>query len=68
MALSEGALEQVSECDVASQPKQRLRVVKIFHQGGVLGKYSSGVDRLSSVAHCEQEKGPEPPDPHKHIK
>jgi len=35
MALSEGALEQISECDVASQPKQRLRVVKIFHQGDV---------------------------------
>jgi len=35
MALSKGALEQISECDVASQPKQRLWVVKVFHQRDV---------------------------------
>ena len=50
MALSEGALKQISECDGASQLEQRLRVVKVFHLVGVLGEQFSGVDRLGNVA------------------
>ena len=51
MALSEGALKQVSECDGASQLEQRLWVVKVFHLMGVLVEQCSGVDRLGNVAH-----------------
>ena len=50
MALSEGALKQISECDGASQLEQRLWIVKIFHLMGVLGEQCSGVDRLDNVA------------------
>ena len=50
MALSEGALKQISECDGPSQLEQRLRVVKVFHLVGVLGEQFSGVDRLGNVA------------------
>ena len=50
MALGEGALKQISECDGPSQLEQRLGVVKVFHLVGVLGEQFSGVDRLGNVA------------------
>ena len=58
MALSEGALKQISECDGASQLEQRLWVIKVFHLMGVLVEQCSGVDRLGNVAQKPPLWGP----------
>ena len=58
MALSEGALKQISECDGASQLAQRLWVVKVFHLMGVLVEQCSGIDRLGNVAQKPPLWGP----------
>ena len=58
MALSEGALKQISECDGASQLEQRLWVVKVFHLMGVLVEQCSGIDRLGNVAQKPPLWGP----------
>ena len=63
MALSEGALKQISECDGASQLEQRLRVVKVFHLMGVLVEQCSGVDRLGNVAQKPLKRGKKGPEP-----